>query len=103
MTKEKVAGWHECERCSQNFPAMSLFTCKGRTVCEGCYMTETKGNTIFFDESKYQRTRDSEGNPITRQERIKMFGREAVDAFDHAEEIKERQKRMTEPQQTFKF
>jgi len=45
----------KCEQCGQTAIPSSTFLCKGKMVCESCYMIETKGNTIAFDESKYPR------------------------------------------------
>jgi len=47
--------WKKCAKCGQNIPAMSLFLCKGRMVCEGCFRTDTDGNMKYINEEKYPR------------------------------------------------
>ena len=54
----------KCENCQELSTELNLFLCKGRMVCQKCYMTITHYNTIFFDESKYPRLRNSNGKPI---------------------------------------
>jgi len=54
----------KCENCQRLNTELNLFLCKGRMVCQSCYKTFTYGNTIFFDEAKYPRLRDSNGNII---------------------------------------
>jgi hypothetical protein len=53
-----------CEHCKQKIALMNIFLCKGRMLCTGCWMTETKANTIFFNEDDYPRKRDSQRNPM---------------------------------------
>ena len=50
-----------CMECKQPTTQLNLFLCKGKMLCQGCYMTETKGNTLFFNEDAYPRKRDSHG------------------------------------------
>ena len=54
----------KCENCQRLNTELNLFLCKGRMVCQACYMEITHNNTIFFDETKYPRIRDSHGNLI---------------------------------------
>lgn len=49
----------KCEDCKQVTTPLNLFLCKGLMRCQGCYMKETKGNTIYFDEGEYPRKKDS--------------------------------------------
>lgn len=48
--------WRKCEKCKSLHPTINLYLCKGKMICQGCYMDETRGNTVAFDESKYPRT-----------------------------------------------
>jgi hypothetical protein len=52
----------KCEQCRQPTSLLELFLCKGLIVCQSCFMTETKGNTIFINEDEYPRKKDSKGN-----------------------------------------
>lgn len=60
IINEQINGY--CEQCKQTATHSNLFLCKGKMLCQSCWMTETRGNTIFFDETKYPRKRDSKGN-----------------------------------------
>jgi hypothetical protein len=42
-------------------------------VCQQCYKEITHGNTIFFDETKYPRIRDINGNIILKHSKIEII------------------------------